>query len=88
MTIRSIQGAILAGAVAGLFTAGSAFAADPAPKGDDTIHCSGINACNGKGSCAGADNSCKGKNTCKGKGWVDTSKKDCKAKGGKVVASK
>ncbi len=88
MTIRSIQGAILAGAVAGLFSAGSAFADDAAPKAAATIHCSGINACAGKGSCAGADNSCKTKNSCKGKGWVESSKKDCKAKGGKVVASK
>ncbi len=86
MTIRSLQGAILAGAVAGLFAGGNALAESKAK--DSTVHCSGINACKGQGSCAGADNSCKAQNSCKGKGWVDTSKKECKKKGGKVVASK
>jgi len=88
MTIRSLQGAILAGAVAGLFSAGSAFADDAAPKAAATIHCSGINSCKGAGACSGADNACKSKNSCKGKGWVETTKKDCKTKGGKEVASK
>jgi hypothetical protein len=87
MTIRSLQGAILAGAVASLFSAGSALADDATAK-PATVHCSGINGCKGKGACSGADNGCKSQNSCKGKGWVETSKKDCKAKGGKEVAAK
>jgi hypothetical protein len=85
MTIRSLHGAILAGAVASLFSAGSALAGDAAKPA--TVHCSGINACKGKGACSGADNSCKAQNGCKGKGWIDASKKDCKAKGGKIVTA-
>ncbi|MHB1845678.1 MAG: BufA2 family periplasmic bufferin-type metallophore [Deltaproteobacteria bacterium] len=86
MTVRTLKGAVLAGAVAGLFTGGNALAASKAKKAD--VNCAGINACKGQGSCAGADNSCKAQNSCKGKGWVTVSAKECKAKHGKVVAAK
>ncbi|HUB06553.1 MAG TPA: hypothetical protein VMB50_06115 [Myxococcales bacterium] len=87
MTVRSLQGAILAGAVASLFAGGNALAESAAKS--STVKCSGINACKGQGSCSGADNSCKAQNSCKGKGWVEVgSKKECKKKHGKVVASK
>jgi hypothetical protein len=34
-------------------------------------------------------NSCSGQNSCKGKGWIHTaSEKECKDKGGTVLASK
>src|ERR1041384_298647 len=52
------------------------------------VHCAGINACKGKGGCAGADNSCSGKNGCKGKGWTEVTAKECKDKKGTVVADK
>lgn len=52
------------------------------------VKCAGINACKGKGGCAGADNSCGGKNGCKGKGWIEVSAKECKDKKGTVVADK
>ena len=37
------------------------------------------------GACAGAGHACAGKNGCKGQGWVKSSRKDCKDKGGKVM---
>ncbi len=77
------QGALVAAMAAGLFAAAPAA---PAHAGDsDKVHCKGINACKGKGAChsAGA-NACAGKNECKGKGWIVTSEKECKEKGGKV----
>lgn len=86
MKIRSLQGAILAGAVAGLFTSGAAFAESKAKT--STVNCAGINACKGQGSCSGADNACKSQNSCKGKGWVSVTKKECKTKHGKVVKAK
>src|SRR5689334_20112714 len=53
------------------------------------VKCGGVNSCKGKGACAGASNGCAGKNGCKGKGWVETaSAKECKDKGGSVVADK
>jgi len=48
--------------------------------------CKGINECKGQGGCKSGDNGCAGKNSCKGKGWIELSEKDCKAKGGTVVA--
>jgi len=55
---------------------------------DATVHCGGINACKGQGSCAGADNACKAQNACKGQGFIELSEKECAAQGGKVVAAK
>jgi hypothetical protein len=52
------------------------------------VKCAGINACKGKGGCAGANNGCGGKNECKGKGWIEVSAKECTAKKGTVVADK
>lgn len=49
------------------------------------VKCSGINSCKGSSSCATATSSCKGQNSCKGKGWIEASKSDCDAKGGKVI---
>jgi uncharacterized membrane protein len=92
--IREVmKGAMIATTVCSLFAAGAAGAAEKAaPKPKDeakVVQCAGINECKGKGSCAGADNSCKAQNACKGKGWMETtSAKECKDKGGTVVASK
>jgi hypothetical protein len=52
------------------------------------VKCAGVNSCKGQGACAGKDNSCGGQNGCAGKGWIHTaSEKECKDKGGTVVAS-
>ncbi len=88
---KTIKGVVFASAVASMF-AGAAFAGGPAPKKDakaaaDTeIRCANVNECKGKGACGGANHGCAGQNECKGKGWIKLSEKDCKAKGGAVVA--
>ena len=43
------------------------------------------NACKGKSACNSAANGCAGQNGCKGKGWIETTEKECKDKGGKVL---
>jgi hypothetical protein len=88
----STNGKLVVAALAGLFAtaplaaraAGDKDAKKDAPK----IHCEGINKCAGHGACHSANNACAGKNGCAGKGWVEVdSEKECKDKGGKVVAA-
>ena len=78
-------GVVIAGAAAGLILSGAVGARADEKKGGD-VYCSGINACKGQGTCAGAGNSCAGENGCKGKGIVKSSEKECKEKGGTVVS--
>lgn len=81
-----LRGALIAAAVAGLFVAGAAMAADEGKSEAKTIKCEGSNACKGHGACAGAGHGCAGKNACKGQGWEKVSSADqCTEKGGKVV---
>jgi uncharacterized membrane protein len=83
----SLKGAMIAAAVAGLFAANSTLAdeAKTIKNESDTVKCSGVNACKGQGSCAGAGHECAGKNGCKGQGWVKVgSARACTDKGGKV----
>ena len=88
---KQVKGVLIATAVAGLFVASHALAAEGeggtggAPA---KVKCVGGNDCKGKGACGGADHSCAGENSCKGKGWIMTSEADCKTKGGKVEAGK
>ena len=88
MTGKNLKGAIIASAVCAMFTT-VAHAADAGhDKAGGEVKCAGINSCKGTGACAGASNSCQGQNGCKGQGWVPTkSEKECKDKGGTVVAS-
>lgn len=81
-----VKGAVIATAVAGLFIARGAIAQEQGAKtsASKTVHCEGVNACKGKGACAGAGHDCAGKNDCKGKGWLDMSEQECKAKGGTI----
>ena len=85
----SMKGAVIAAAVAGIFSARVALAGDEggAAKGaaEAKVHCQGINACKGHGECGGAGHDCAGKNECKGKGWISATAADCKAKGGTVA---
>ena len=83
MIRNAMKGAAVAAAVCSMFVAGNARADEKPAEG--AVHCAGINSCKGHGSCAGADNACKAQNSCKGKGWVETSEKECKAKGGTVA---
>jgi len=83
---KQIKGALIATAVAGLFFAGHAMAAEGGSGAEAAkVKCMGGNDCKGKGACGTAEHSCAGQNSCKGKGWVMISEADCKAKGGKVV---
>ena len=83
---KQMKGAVIAAAVAGLFLAGPARAAEDGGGGEAAkVKCVGGNSCKGKGACQAADHSCAGQNSCKGKGWIMTgSEADCKAKGGTV----
>ena len=82
---KELKGALLAAAVAALFTANGALAGEEKASEGKQVSCEGINACKGQGSCAGEGHSCGGQNACKGKGVTSTTEADCKAKGGKVV---
>ena len=82
------RGVLIASAAAALLLSGSVVARATDKAGAE-VHCAGINACKGKGACAGAENACKGKNACKGQGWVDVgSAEECTKKGGRVVEPK
>ena len=82
------RGVLVASAAAGLILGGAVLARADQKSGGEMIHCAGVNACKGQGSCAGAGNSCAGQNACKGKGVVEMSKDDCMKKGGKVIDAK
>src|SRR5262249_3999229 len=84
--LMTLKGSIIASAVAGLFAISAAPAFAGEEKDTDQVKCGGVNSCKGSGSCGGADHGCAGKNACKGQGWSEMSRKDCAAKGGKVVA--
>jgi hypothetical protein len=82
--MRKTSGVMIAGAAAALFAAGvvgsTTASADVAK-----VHCVGINACKGQGSCKQASHSCKGQNSCKGQGWSETDTKgECLLKGGMI----
>lgn len=84
-----LKGAMIATAAASLFFASAALAQGSAQTNQkaeaQTVHCQGINACKGQGSCNGPGHGCNGENACKGKGWVETTAKECKAKGGTIL---
>jgi uncharacterized membrane protein len=82
------KGMLIAGAAAALFLSGAVTARAEEKAGGDQVTCSGVNACKGQGTCAGAGHSCAGMNACKGQGVVKTTAAECKSKGGKVVESK
>ncbi len=83
---KGFKGALIATAVAGLFMANQAIAADE-KKEDAGVKCMGANDCKGKGACGvKGSHDCAGANECKGKGWIKTSNaEECTKKGGKVM---
>jgi hypothetical protein len=87
---KKVVGFAIATAAAGLFAASATTMAASHVKPDGAkVHCTGANACKGKGECAGKANSCKGQNACKAQGWVSSSSdKECADKGGKPEAKK
>ncbi|HEX6121177.1 MAG TPA: hypothetical protein VFZ03_17150 [Dongiaceae bacterium] len=84
-SIRRFTGATLAATAAALLL-GGAVSLTSAPASADSVHCAGINACKGQGSCKSASNACKGQNSCKGQGWIEQpSAEACTAAGGTVI---
>jgi hypothetical protein len=84
-----MNGKAIAMTVAGLLmTAAPGLAQAQDNTKEAKVKCVGGNACKGKGACAAAKHSCAGENACKGQGWIETTAKDCKAKGGTVEAKK
>lgn len=82
------KGLMVATAVAALVVGGDLAAQAQTKAGGDTVKCTGINECKGKGGCKSAMNDCKGKNECKGKSFMETkSAAECTQKGGKVAAA-
>ena len=76
---------LLAASVAGLMAITGALSTASLVFAEE-VHCSGINACKGKGECAGKSGSCAGKNACKGEGWMKSaSEAECVAAGGKAL---
>ena len=93
MMKEMLKGAVVAAAVGSLFASGAARAEQGKEKKEKTVahavKCAGINECKGHGGCKSASNACAGQNGCKGQSFVETkSEKDCKDKGGKVMAQK
>jgi len=84
----NVKGIVIASTAAALFLTGAVTARAAEKEGGDKVPCAGVNACKGKGTCAGAGNSCAGQNSCKGKGIMEMSAADCKAKGGTVATEK
>ena len=86
MTTKKRCGLVLATAAAALFANGTVLAGEQKAKKEEAkVHCGGINACKGQTDCKTATNACNGQNACKGQGYKDVTKKECKAKGGKVL---
>ncbi len=91
--LSGVKGVMVAAGVVGLLASGYGLAGGTSgeqAEGSKSVKCYGINSCSGKGECGAPDGShdCAGKNTCKGKGWVKTSEKECKEKGGKILEDK
>ena len=86
MSSKGAKGTLIAAMAAGLFAQAIPLVARAADTGE--VKCSGVNECKGKSACNTADNACAGQNSCKGKGWIKLSAKECKDKGGKVLADK
>jgi uncharacterized membrane protein len=85
MLRRTVLGAAVASALGSLLVSGVAYAGEKQGKtAEKTVKCLGVNDCKGKGSCKSAKNDCKGENACKGQSFTELTKKECRAKGGKV----
>jgi hypothetical protein len=83
MKMSKTSGAVFAAAAATLLIAGVVGAprtAEAAAK----VQCLGVNSCKGTSACKSGDHACKGQNSCKGQGFLELSKAQCKAKGGKI----
>jgi hypothetical protein len=82
----STKGALLATAVAIAFVATPVRAEDSKSKDRPAfVACLGANTCKGQSACKSFDHDCQAMNSCKGKGFIMTTEKECKEKGGKII---
>ncbi|MEY4269361.1 MAG: hypothetical protein RLZZ58_577 [Pseudomonadota bacterium] len=51
---------------------------------DDTVHCYGVNSCNGTADCKTTEHECKGMNACKGHGFKAMKAAQCLKDGGTI----
>lgn len=77
MQRKNHTGVAIATAAAMLFSTG--FVATAFAEEEAKIQCEGVNACKGQSACKTANNACKGQNACKGHGFLEMTKKECKA---------
>ncbi len=63
---------------------GTALMGSDVVRADETVHCTSVNSCKGQSACKSANNACKGQNACKAQGFLEMSKKECKAARDKV----
>ena len=87
---RALLAASVAGLIAALGIAGRVRQAQADEHGGealgDTVHCYGINKCQGIGDCGGKGHSCHGQNACEGQGYIDLSQDDClRIKDGRLI---
>ena len=82
----STKGALLASAVALAFIANPVRGEDSTPnKRPVLVACLGGNSCKGQSACKSFNHDCQAMNSCKGKGFIMTTEKECKEKGGKII---
>lgn len=55
-----------------------------AVKGSDTVHCYGVNTCQGTADCATTTHECKGHNSCRGQGFKAMAASACLAADGTI----
>lgn len=82
------QRVLLAASVAGILAAVGAVGFTHSAQADEggTVHCYGINKCQGTGDCGGKGHACAGKNSCEGHGYLDLAEEDClRISGGRLT---
>ena len=51
----------------------------------DTVHCYGVNTCQGTADCATTAHECKGQNSCRGQGFKAMTAKECLTADGTIA---
>lgn len=84
----SFKSALIASAVAGLFTAGMAGTATAQAPAGEKVKCEGVNSCKGTSDCKTAQNACAGQNGCGGHGFKMMTAEECKVAKAKAAEKK
>lgn len=75
MNRRLATKTVLVASLAGMFAALPPSAVSG--EGQETVHCYGVNKCQGTGDCGGKGHSCAGQNSCKRQGFIEMDKSTC-----------